>query len=173
LTRYPKFANDIREYAAKAWDLEARKCLPQKEPDKDVLSRAQSRMLNALHNAREAARHEEAAEPAKTFDDVLKARNVDMVYIADEVKIKRKVISYVLGGRVHPPIGTRLLRRLLDVLGLSPKAFDAALQHALAAPRLGHAKSEGVPTVSPLSYEDLIRSSGMSPEEIEYWLADE
>ena len=45
-----------------------------------------------------------------------------------------------------------------------------ALEKALAAPRLGLAKADAAPTVNARSYEEVIRDSDMTPEQIRYWL---
>ena len=71
------------------------------------------------------------------------------------------------------PIGKRLVNALTRALNITVAAFNAALQRALNSPRLGHAKADGPPTVTPRPYEEVIRSSNMAPERKEYWLSDD
>jgi hypothetical protein len=47
------------------------------------------------------------------------------------------------------------------------------LQHALRAPRLGHAKADGTPSIVARSYEEIIRDSSMPPERQRYWLGED
>jgi hypothetical protein len=70
---------------------------------------------------------------------------------------------------VRPRFSTAIAREL----GVSVAAFNVAHAHAVRIPALGgRAKSVGQPVVNQRSFEEIIRSSGMSDEEIAYWLAD-
>jgi hypothetical protein len=157
--------------AAIAWDLDARKNLPQEAPDELMLSRAQSRMLNALHNAAEAARHTETPEATKTFDQMMQARGTDIPAIARLLKVPRIVIGTVFRGGIVGAVSRRFRDALSSLFGEPGEAIDAAVDDARMHPCLGLAKANGTPTGAPLSFDALVRSSGMSPEEIEYWLA--
>ena len=58
-------------------------------------------------------------------------------------------------------------------LGVSVAEFNVAHAHAARIPALGgRAKSIGQPVANQRTFEEIIRSSGMSEEEIAYWLAD-
>jgi hypothetical protein len=68
------------------------------------------------------------------------------------------------------PVGQRFLDAVCRAIAITHDRFYAALEKALAAPRLGLAKADAAPTVNARSYEEVIRDSDMTPEQIRYWL---
>lgn len=174
--RYPEFADDIRAHAAVALDWAARKELPVAAPDEGMLVRGHSRVLDALYNAEVAAKaaaEKVAAEPCQSFQQVMAERGTNVPRLARELDIARSVLADVFNGGVLAPIGKRLVKALTGALIITLEAFDAALKHALAAPRLGQAKADGAPTIIPRPYEEVIRTSNMTPERVNYWLSDD
>jgi hypothetical protein len=169
-TRYPEFADDIRAHAAVALDWAARKDMPAAVPDAGMLARGHSRVLDALFNAEVAANA--AAEPAPSFHQLMAERGTDVPRLARALGIARSVLADLVNGGILAPVGRRLVNALTAALDITADAFDRALQHALGAPRLGHAKADGAPTIRPRPYEDVIRTSNMTTERINYWLSD-
>ncbi len=169
--RYPQFADDIRAHAAIAKDWAARQGLPVAEPDADMLARGHSRVLNALYNAEVAAKA--AGEPCESFQEVMARQGTDVPRLARQLDIARSVLADLFNGGVLAPIGKRLVNALTRALSITVEAFNGALQRALNAPRLGHAKADGPPTITPRGYEEVIRSSNMAPERKEFWLSND
>jgi hypothetical protein len=168
--RYPQYADDIRAHAAVARDWAAREGLPFLEPDETLLARGHSRVLNALYDAEVAART--GGKACESFQQIMAARGTDVPRLARELNVARSVLADLVNGGVLAPVG-RLATALTRALDITAGAFDAALQLALNAPRLGHAKADGAPTIIPRPYEEVIRTSNMSPERVEYWLSDD
>lgn len=170
--RYPQFAEDIRAHAAVARDWDARRDLPVEEPDETLLARAYSRALNVLYQA-EATR----VDNGDCFQDMLASRNMDVPALAREigrdVRISRSVLADLVGGRMRAPVGRRFLDAVCRVLRITCERFYAALDLALAAPRVGLARSDAAPTANARSYEDAVRASDMSDSEIRYWLDED
>lgn len=171
--RYPEFAEDIRAHAAIARDWAAREGVPVTEPDATMLARGHSRVLNAIHDAQVAAAAKEPAEPCLTFKQLTVARGTDVPRLARDLDIKRSVLADLFNGGMLQPAGPRLVKALSTALGVLPEAVIAAHQQALNAPRVGHAKADGTPTIKPRTYEEVIRTSGMAPERIEHWLSED
>ena len=136
-----------------------------------MLARGHSRVLNALYNAEVAAKA--AAEPCESFHQVMARRGTDVPRLARELGIARSVLADVVNGGVLPPIGQRLVDAFTRALDITVEAFDKALQRALDAPRLGHAKADAPPTIIPRPYEEVIRTSNTPPERVEYWLSND
>lgn len=174
ISRYPQFAEDIRAHAAVARDLDARKDLPSEEPSETMLEHAYSRALSALYKAEVEHPAPEKREVPRSFQQILAAREKDVPMLAREiggdVEIKRSVVAALVNGTMRPPIGSRFRKAMTNALSITADVFDAALQMALAEPRLGHAKSDTPPTVNARSYEEIVRSSGMTLTQIQYWL---
>jgi hypothetical protein len=169
--RYPQFADDIRAHAAVARDWDATTAAPALTPDENMLSRGHSRILNALHDAAVAASTKVQAETCQSFQQIVAARGTDVPRLARDLNIGRSVLADLFNGGILAPIGARLVNALTKALVMSRESFDAALTCALNAPRIGHAKADGTPTLIPRSYEDVIRSSNMDAERIQYWLS--
>ena len=169
--RYPAFADDIRAHAAVALDWAARKDGPSAVPDEAMLARGHSRVLNALFNAEVAANT--AAEPAPSFQQLMAERGTDVPRLARTLNIARSVLADLVNGGVLAPIGRRLVNALTGALGITVDAFDRALQRALESPRIGHAKADGAPMLIPRAYDEVIRTSNMIPERVNYWLSEE
>lgn len=171
--RYPQFADDIRAHAAVARDWDARKELPAEEPDEVMLSRGHSRVLNALYSAAEAAQSEATAQASTSFQDMMAARGTDVPQLARALDIGRSVLADLFNGGMLQPVGRRLVEALTEALEVSVEAIDAAARRAVRNPRLGHAKADETPGIIPRSYEEVIKSSNMPAERIEYWLSED
>ena len=173
-SRYPQFADDIRAHAAVARDWEARKEAPAEEPSEAMLARAYSRALNALYKADAETKPAETGA-AQSFQDIIAARGTSVAALALEiggtVGIRRSVIADLVNGLMRGPIGQRFRDALCRALAITRDRFYAALEQALTAPRVGLARADAAPTVNARSYEEVIRSSGMTPEQIQYWLS--
>ena len=171
--RYPKYADDIRSHAAIIKDWAAREGMPVLEPNEAMLSRSQSRAMDALYKARMASAAEQAVATAPTFDQIMASRGTDVPELSRKLDISRGILSALVGGRMLPPVGERLVAALTNCLEISREVFNSALQFACGAPRLGHAKAEGTPSVIPRSYEDLVRASSMPAERKQFWLGED
>jgi hypothetical protein len=171
--RYPQFADDIRAHAAVARDWAVREGLPAEEPSETMLARAYSRALNALYKADAEAKPAEA-DAAQSFQDIVAMRGTSVAALAREVGgtigIGRGVLADLVNGAMRGPVGRRFLDAVCRALAITHERFYAALENALAAPRLGHARADATPTVNARSYEEVIRSSDMTSEQIRYWL---
>lgn len=171
--RFPQFADDIRGHAAILKDWAAREGLPAEEPDKNMLSRARSRAMNALYNAQVAPVSEPFGAPSCSFEQLMSARGTDIPRIARDLDITRGVLAALVGGRMQAPVGERLVTALIGALAITRDGFDNAFRLAFSVPRLGHAKSDGTPTVIARSYEEVIRTSPMTDARKQYWLSEE
>jgi len=164
-SRYPQFAADIRAHAAILKDWAARRNLPAAEPSELMLTRARSRALDALYNAEIARRSE-----ASSFEQIMQARGTDVPQLARDLNIARSVLADLVSGGMRAPVGRRLIDALTHALTITEDAFQAALQLALRAPRLSHAKAQEMPSIIARSYEEIIADSAMPPERQRYWL---
>ncbi|ODR99368.1 hypothetical protein AUC68_05195 [Methyloceanibacter methanicus] len=176
--RYPQFADDIRAHAAirldRAPGAEDRSEL---EPDETMIARGRSRVLNAIYNARQEG-DEDAAETKKAaaqpnWQGMLRAKDITVPQLARQIDIDRMVLSELGAGRMRLPIGHRLMDALTKVLDVTPAYVSAAVTQLVAAPRLGHAKADKAPTILTRSFEEVIRSSSMTPERQRYWLGED
>lgn len=173
--RYPQFADDIRAHASVSRDWDARIDFYSEKPSETMLTRAFSRALNALYNADIEAVSTGNTSASQSFHQILSACGKDVPTLTREIScdigIARSVLADLVNGLIRPPVGTRFLSAVIGALSITSDAFYTALQTALNAPRLGQAKANTTPTtVIARSYEDVIRSSGMTPEQIRYWL---
>jgi len=171
--RYPKFADDICEYAVLLIEWSDRQRPSDDEPDELMLARGRSVALNALHDAEVAALARQPGEEAETFQEFLSTQNKSVPQLAREWDIARGVLADLMSGRMRPPVGERLVSAFVSRFNKTRDAFDRALQLALAAPSFGHAKADQTPTVVPRTYEEIIRTSGMSAERRRYWLGED
>jgi hypothetical protein len=168
--KYPDFADDIRDHAAILRDWAAQHDLSERVPEEIDLTNARSRALSALHAARIAERVEVHLATA-TFDAMMKAKGTTIPALARSLDIDRTILAAMVGGRMHRPVGGRLISAWTSFFSITREAFENALSAALGAPRLGFAKADAPPTINTRSYEDLVRSSTtMPPERISYWL---
>lgn len=171
--RYPEFADDIRAHAAIIRDWPADEGSDEEEVNEVMLSRARSRALNAIYHAQVAAQSEASPDNKLTFDQLLSAVSLSTPQLSRAIGINREVLSDLFRGRMRPPIGKRLVSALMVKLAASKAQIDRALMHALANPAIGQARATKQPTVIQRSYEEIIRSSTMSPERKSYWLDED
>ena len=176
-TKFPQFADDIRAHAAVSRDWDARKDIQSEVPDEMMLTRAYSRALNALYNAEVEDASTGNASAFQTFHQILSSSGKDVPMLAREIGrdigIARSVLADMVNGAMRAPVGRRFLNAVVGALSITSDDFNSALQAALNAPRLGQAKANTTPTVIPRSYEDIIRCSSMTPEQIRYWLDED
>ena len=171
--KYPQFADDIRDHAAILKDWAAREALPVLEPNAAMLSRSQSRAMDALHKAQMAPVAEPAGGVTRTFEQIMASCGTDVPQLSRQLNIGRGILSALVSGRMLAPVGDRLVTVFMSCLSITRDVFNVALQSALATPRLGHAKAEGTPSVIPRSYEDLVRASSMPDDRKHFWLGED
>ena len=138
-----------------------------------MLSRGHSRVLNAIHNAEAAAAAKTPSEPCLSFQQMMAERKTDVPRLSRELDVARCVLADLINGAMFPPAGPRLVKALSPALGVPPASIASAHRQAVNAPRVGHAKADGTPTIKPRTYEEVIRTSGMTPDRIEYWLSED
>jgi hypothetical protein len=172
-TRYPEFAEDIREHAAILLDWDAMNAHEALEPSEELLARGRSRALNAVHNAQTSAAGQGEGSAAASFDALLAARGTTVPALARHIEIERSVLADLVTGRVRPPIGGRLQAALADGLQATIAMVQEAVTYACAHPRLGQAKASKAPAIVTRSYEETIRGAGMTPERQAYWLDED
>lgn len=172
IDRYPQFAEDIRLHAAIARDWDASKeGILSEMPDQVMLDNAYSRALNIAYEAKQKRLTSNISE-SRSFQQLMTERGKDVPVLATEIGhgIKRSVLADLVNGVMRPPIGHRLSQSVTRALSISLDAFNDALQVALGAPRMGHAKAGTAPVVKTRSYQEIVKDSGMSPEQQQYWL---
>lgn len=164
-----EFAQDIREHAAIRLAMVADLVEHPAQLDDNMVARGRSRVQAAMF---EAEASDLAAPSGPTLTAMLKSAGLTLPDLARRLPIKRVVVADLFAGRmrdVRPRFSTAISREL----GVSVAAFNVAHAHAARIPALGgRAKSVGQPVLNQRSFEEIIRSSGMSDEEIAYWLAD-
>ncbi|HEY8949462.1 MAG TPA: helix-turn-helix transcriptional regulator [Rhizomicrobium sp.] len=170
--KYPQFAEDIRRHATVSHDMAARRDGPAEEPDESTLARAYSRALSALYEGEIRKRGKVA--PLPTLREILAARGKTVpsiqAEIAGTVGISRGVVADLFNGMMLPPLSRRFETSICAALGMPANDLHAALERTVASPRLGHANAASIPALTARSCEDIFRNSGMTPEQIAYWL---
>lgn len=168
--RYPQFAGDIRDHAEIKCDWTES---PESEflhIDDTLLAQGRSRALNILHDLGKSA-NTVATMSNMTWPQLLLSTNKTIPTLAREINIDRFILAELNAGRMRLPVGDRLM----EALTIALKAPVATLQNALkilisTPPRLGHAKADKQFTITPRSYEEIIRASQMSAEQKHFWL---
>jgi hypothetical protein len=168
--RYPEFAEDIRDHAAISLDWAANEGRPGVDVDESMRARGHSRALNALFNSDQMAKAKAQLPDVGTLPQIFEASGLSIPAVARQLEIQRSVLADLVGGRIAPPIGNRLVNALLPVLKFGRELFDQSLERTLLKPAVGHAKAEGRPTITPQPYEAVINGTDMSPERKRYWL---
>lgn len=167
--RFPKFADDIRAFAAISRELAAHAALPAEKADDTMLARGFSRVLNLLYEAEKAAT---TSSRAQSFEQAMQARGTDTKQLARSLDIARSVLADLFSGRMLAPAGARLVAAFRGALGMTPEGFAAAHDLALRTGSVVHAKATEAPTATPRPYDAIIRDSGMSDERKQYWLSE-
>ncbi len=170
---HPGFAQEIREHAAVRLAMIADMCEQPAQLDDNMIARGRSRVQAAMFAAEAGDRVVDATAAAgPTLNGMLKSAGLTQPELARRLPIKRVVVADLFAGRMRdlrPRFSTAISREL----GVSVAAFNVAHAHAARIPALGgRAKSVGQPVANQRTFEEIIRSSGMSEEEIAYWLAD-
>lgn len=171
-TRYPEFAEDIREHAAILRDWAAEPCDEDEPADDLLLQRGRSFALNAIYEAQNAPA-EDSEESFKTFDQLMEAQDLSTQKLSRSLGIAREVLADLFRGRMKSPVGKRLLDALMKEFRVGYEQFQEAFRYALANPSIGHAKANRQPTISQRSYEEVVRGSNMSEERKLFWLSDD
>ncbi len=170
-SRYPQFAEDIREHAAikREWA-----DAPQSdfvEIDGTMLAQGRSRALNILHDIERATAETAPETKSMTWPQILFSSNTTIPALARDINIDRMVLAELSAGRMRLPIGKRLMDALVDALKLPCTVVQNALVVLAAAPpQLGHAKADKQITITPRSYEEIIKASTMPSERKHFWL---
>jgi transcriptional regulator with XRE-family HTH domain len=170
---HPGFAQDIREHAAVRLAMLADAVEQPIGLDDNMIARGRSRVQAAMFTAEATDRVDDVTAAAgSTLDGMLKSAGLTQPELARRLPIKRVVVADLFAGRMRdlrPRFSTAISREL----GVSVAEFNVAHAHAARIPALGgRAKSVGQPVANQRTFEEIIRSSGMSEEEIAYWLAD-
>lgn len=170
---HPGFAQDIREHAAVRLAMLADAVEQPIGLDDNMIARGRSRVQAAMFAAEATDRVDDVTAAAgSTLDGMLKSAGLTQPELARRLPIKRVVVADLFAGRMRdlrPRFSTAISREL----GVSVAEFNVAHAHAARIPALGgRAKSVGQPVANQRTFEEIIRSSGMSEEEIAYWLAD-
>jgi hypothetical protein len=169
--RYPQFAEDIRIHAGIARDMADEEENSMEVPEA-VFRRGYSRALSALYSA-DLENAASESDMYRSFEAVLEARGKTIPTLANEIAIRRSVIADLFGGRVLPPLSQRMTEALQRSLVISAEKVLELLQHALGQPKLGMAKARNITAVIARPFEEVIRTSGMSEEQIRYWLGED
>lgn len=170
---HPGFAQDIREHAAVRLAMLADMIEEPGQLDGNMIARGRSRVEAAMFAAEVGDQViETKSASGATLNDMLKSSGLSQPELARRLPIKRVVVADLFAGRMRdlrPRFSTAVSREL----GVSLAEFNVAHAHAARIPGLGgRAKSVGQPVANQRTFEEIIRSSGMSEEEIAYWLAD-
>lgn len=173
---YPQFAEDIRAHAVVSHEWEACDQNSVQQADETMRSRALSNALNALYKAEHnnAGYNNSAAPhaPSRSFHDILFQHGKQIFQVASELNIARSVLADLFNGWMNRPIRSRLVNGVSSSLLITLTEFEKVLDEVLRNPRLGHAKSEGVPTILRRSCGESIRQSNMTEERKRYWLEE-
>jgi hypothetical protein len=175
-TKYPDFSEDIIAHAAVSYDWAANEGRPADEPSKEAFDAAFSRALSAMYVAEEEAR-DAAADATETLLDLARACGKDVPAIQRQIggtrPIDRGVLADLFNGAMLEPLSNRLSTAVRSALEVTLARFDAAHRRTLLQPRMGLAKARAAPTIRQRTCEDIIRSSGMAPDLIGYWLDED
>lgn len=166
---HPGFAQDIREHAAIRLAMLADALEQPVGLDDNMIARGRSRVQAAMFAAEAGG---VAANTGPTLNAMLKSAGLSQPELARRLPIRRVVVADLFAGRMRD-LRPRFTTAISRELGVSLEEFNVAHALAARAPALGgRAKSVGQPVANQRSFEEIIRSSGMSEEEIAYWLAD-
>jgi hypothetical protein len=172
--RYPRFADDIRDYASAALELAMEDHEPKLEPDDSLLSRGYSYALNALYDADHPVVPSERDNTCEmTFHEIQVAAGTDVRRLARELDVSRGVLADLFNGCMLPPICKRLEEALLSKLSITRQQFNCAIKLAMGSPYLGHAKSDRPPKIIPRPCKQIIQEeTSMTSERKNYWLEE-
>lgn len=177
-TRYPRFANEIREAAALWAEMEMQAKLNRPSPDDEKLvMEARSAALNALHSASKA--RSGAAEP-RTLSEAIRQNGTTAAELGRQLSLPATVISQVVRGKIMgatiPEAFTRMIARLLGqeadwVRKCYPGGVIAAydLRRGEASPPTPISAS----TAAELTFQEAVMdASGMDEAQRRFWLED-
>lgn len=174
--RYPQFAEDIRDHAAITLDIEAREDKFGPAISEHDLSVSFSFALNGLATG-DKTRRERAANDMATFQEIITARGKTIASLANEIGgiigIGRDIVAAMVNGGMKPPISRRFKEAVTRALTISSETFDQKLTLALARPRAGMAKASVAPRLNQRSFDEIVRTSDMAPNQIQYWLSED
>jgi len=171
--RYPQFADDIRAHAAVAWDWATQAQEAEQPLDETMSARAYSQALNIIYSSEPASAPNESLHTNRTFQQMQAAIGKETYVLAREIDVDRSVLHDLFNGWMLPPIRRRLVAALVRLFNATLEEFNFALDSALQAPRLGHAKSSQIPSVVSRPCDDIIRESSMSDDRKSYWLGED
>lgn len=166
VSRYPQFAEDIRIHAGIARDMAEEE--NSSEVPETVFRRGYSRALSALYSA-DLENLASESNTYSSFEAALELRGKSIPTLARELDIQRSIIADLFGGRVLPPLSRRMTEALQRSLAVSAEKVLDLLQYALSHQKIGMAKATSISVVAR-PFKEVIRTSGMSEEQIRYWL---
>lgn len=171
---HPDLAQDIREHAAVRLAMIADLVEQPAHLNDNMVARGRSRVQAAMFAAEAGDRIVEATAASNpTLNAMLKSAGLSQPELARRLPIKRVVVADLFAGRMRD-LRPRFSAAISRELGVSVAAFIVAHAHAARIPALGgRAKSVGQPVANQRTFEEIIRSSGMSEDDIAYWLADD
>ncbi|HEX3880487.1 MAG TPA: hypothetical protein VHW24_26075 [Bryobacteraceae bacterium] len=172
-SRFPQYADDIRAHAAVALDWAAREGLPVEELTESLAARGYSQALNLIHSAETSTASNRSASACQTFQAMLNNAETDVPRLARQLDIGRTVLADLFNGWMLAPVRRRVVDAIVSALKITVESFNLALLYALDNPRLGHAKSDKTPTITPRSCDEIIRDSNMPSERKRYWLEED
>lgn len=168
--RFPHFADDIRDHAAIRIAMLADAVEDPAELDDVMIARSRSRVQAAIYAAEQSAPVKDAVDA--TFDQLLSGAGISQVELARRLPIKRAIVADLVAGRMLKP-RARFVTAISKELGVSLEQFNVAYASAIGSPKLGgRAKAHGQPVANQRHYDDIVRSSGMEPDEIAFWLEE-
>ena len=170
---HPVFAQDIREHAAIRLMMLADVLEEPVGLDDGMIARGRSRAQAAMFAAEADDRAAEVtAASVPTLNDMLKRSGLSQPQLARKLPIARVVVADLFAGRMVD-LRPRFSAAISRELGVSLEEFNIAHARVAMAPSLGgRAKAVRQPVANQRSFEDIIKSSGMSEEDVAYWLAD-
>jgi hypothetical protein len=176
-SRYPRFANEIREAAVLWAEMETQEDLNRPSPDDErLVAEARSAALSALHRASVPRPH--AAE-ARSLAEAVRHAGVTAAELARQMSLPASVVSQVVRGKIMgatiPETFTRMLARLLGreiewVRGHYPGGVIAAYSAVS-----GNGQTIGVSTSNSAELtfqESVMDANGIDEAQRRFWLEE-
>ncbi len=163
--RFPRYAADIRDHASIRLAILAEAQEGFDEIDENELARGRSRVGDALYRARNRISDAKDSD----FMALLEKASITPMELARKLPIRRVIVADLIAGRMAKP-RQRFVAAVCNALGVTREAFDGALALATRVPSVGLAKADGQPKAIQRDYDDIIRTSEMTRDEIRFWL---
>lgn len=175
IDRYPQFAEDIRAHAIVLRDWDAQGDGVGEEVTSSELADAYSRALNVFYNVEVQEGTSPSTSAAEDFVAIMARATTTIAKTTTTLGhgMVRSVVGDLVQGRMEGPVRRRFRSALYAAWSITTERFDRALEISLRAPQMGLAKAKGSAGANVRPYDDIIRSSGMAPEDIKYWLEED